>query len=1392
MANTIRRWVVAIVGSPLAASLIVFVFGLVVAILAGSYLESSLRKEQIRRFDDLAQRAAGQLQARMQTYVYGLRGVRGAILGAGVDGINRSNFRDYMASRDLAREFPGARGYGFIRRVRPGQEADFLRKARAEDWPDFRIKALAPHDGDRWVIQYIEPVAGNTQAVGLDIASEPIRRRALQEAIANNEPMLTEPVTLVQADGKMNHGFLIVLPVFASGRSPATPEARAREVAGLAYVPLLIDEVLETFDFRGDEFAMAIHAGTASAAVKPFYASREAGRPAAMNLIRRVPVAMYGQVWQVEFRARPAFLAALNQPDPRLLTAQIMILSFLLSALLHAYLGNRQRRVQVWMDKARLATIIESANDAIIGKDLRGRVTSWNQAAERIFGYSEAQALGRSLQELIVPPAHHAEELEILRRVRRGEVIPHFNTVRQRADGQLIHVSITVSPIRDEQGTVVGAAKVVRDVTEQRLAEDSIRHLNASLEEQVTLRTAELELARRDLQTIFDAMPSMIGYWDRNQINRVANRAYHRWFGIDAGKLPGMHISALLGPEIYHKNLPYIEAALRGEAQVFERSIPAPDGSGLRHSLAHYLPDVVAGEVRGFYVIVHDVTEITEQRLQLTAALRENEVLLRTINQQMLYSVTDVAGRIIEVNDNFCRISGYAREELIGQTHRQINSGFHAAEFWQSMWLDISSGKAWHGEVCNLAKSGELYWVDSVIAPFIGANGRVERYVSVRTDITKRKRAEAELSRVADLLGNVLKAASEVAIIATDADGLITLFNAGAECLLQYDADEVIGRQTPAQFHCPEEVAARAAELSAEYGEAIAGFRVFVQKPELEGAEVREWTYVRKSGERIMVSLAVTTMRDQVGVVTGYLGVAQDITVRHRYEQALREAKLSAESANQAKSEFLANMSHEIRTPMNGILGLCYLLERQEMSATSRDMVSKIHGASRSLLGIINDVLDFSKIEARHLALEHIAFQLDDVLDGLASIASGAVSDKPVKLIVGAAPAGAECLRGDPMRLGQILTNLVSNAIKFTREGSVTVAVSLAAQSPGDTAVRLRFSVRDTGIGIASDKLKLIFSAFSQADNTISRSFGGTGLGLTISRNLVELMGGHIDVSSVPGEGSEFVVELPFELATPTEAGKPDFSIQPAAVGSGQGQRLAGVRVLVVDDSELNREVAEYILAAEGASVASVPDGQVAVTRLAAQPHAFDIVLMDIQMPVMDGYAATRRLRANPDMQHLPILALTAGAMSTQRDTALAAGMDGFIAKPFDVEALIAAVASHVGGVKPEAVIVADQPETELSAFMAQFAQRFREQRGPELLSVLDQYLQSGDEDMSQIDVRRVLHVLAGEAALVGKAGIGDQARAIEQRLDGQGLPGQVLRQSLGELVRNLRAWVSP
>ncbi|MEL0027332.1 MAG: PAS domain S-box protein, partial [Perlucidibaca sp.] len=760
------------------------------------------------------------------------------------------------------------------------------------------------------------------------------------------------------------------------------------------------------------------------------------------------------------------------------------------------------------------------------------------------------------------------------------------------------------------------------------------------------------------------------------------------------------------------------------------------------------LPDSIDGEVRGFYVIVHDVTELTESRLQLESVIRQNEVLLSTINQQLLYSVTDRRGRIIEANENFCRISGYSLEELIGENHRMINSGTHPREFWQQVWKTISSGRAWHGEVCNRRKSGELYWVDSVIAPFIGHTGEIERFVSLRIDITQKKRAEAELTRIASLLRNVLAAATEFSVIATDKNGLITLFNAGAEHLLQYRADEMVGRQTPAIIHCNEEIAARSRELTAESGSEVDGFRVFVHKPEADGVESREWTYVRKDGSKVPVSLAVTVQRDSSGDITGYLGIAQDISSRLAYETALLEAKQSAESASEAKSTFLANMSHEIRTPMNGIIGLCYMLEKQAMAPASHDMVRKIQNASHQLLAIINDILDFSKIEARRIDLEVIPFDLQECLENLRSIASGALGKKQVILDIQTDTADARYLLGDPLRLTQVLTNLLSNAIKFTDFGSVRLSIDQA---------RLRFRVSDTGIGIPEEKLSVIFEAFSQADNTISRSHGGTGLGLAICRSLVTLMGGEIEARSTPGEGSEFIIDLPFRLDHAQQAARRQRLAKQAETTS--GPRLSGVRILLVDDSELNREVAEFILAREGALITNAINGQQAV--VAVQHARFDIVLMDVQMPVMDGYEATRKIRALPDTADLPILALTAGAMESHRQLALQAGMDGFISKPFEATNLITTVQHHVAAHDKSRQETAADPA--LAQLMHALQQQFVSEKLP---AHMDRLRQARREEQAELD-ELIFHVhkMAGEAGTVGLMALSKQARALENSL---------------------------
>lgn len=534
---------------------------------------------------------------------------------------------------------------------------------------------------------------------------------------------------------------------------------------------------------------------------------------------------------------------------------------------------------------------------------------------------------------------------------------------------------------------------------------------------------------------------------------------------------------------------------------------------------------------------------------------------------------------------------------------------------------------------------------------------------------------------------------------------------------------------------------------------------------------------------------------------------AQDISAQKQAEEAMLLARDAAEAANRSKAEFLANMSHEIRSPLNAILGMAWLLERGKLDREGLEMTRKIRAAGQSLLGIINDVLDVSKIEAGHMSIEQAPFRLAEVIEKIAASMGVAAHDKPIEVRIGPLPDGVDQVLGDALRLEQVLVNLTSNAIKFTAQGTVELSSALESRD-GDAAV-LRFSVRDTGIGIAPEVQESIFSAFAQADTSTTRRFGGTGLGLTICRQLVSLMGGSLHLQSRQGQGSEFSFTVPLQLLPAATLSSPDMQAlhalladanadareAVAAVAQGLGWRvhavsdgraaldyalacaedarpgvvllaarmpeldgeataralreylppqdcpvvilaaggvpatrparrdtdpadpadailnepvtasslynatmearqqraraagldatlvpleervLAGVRVLVVDDSEINRDVVKHILCDQGAVPSFACDGRQALDWLLAHPADVDIVLMDVQMPVMDGLQATRALRQLPQFQDLPVVALTAGAFQTQRTAALEAGVNHFISKPFDVPQTIALIA---------------------------------------------------------------------------------------------------------------------
>ena len=586
----------------------------------------------------------------------------------------------------------------------------------------------------------------------------------------------------------------------------------------------------------------------------------------------------------------------------------------------------------------------------------------------------------------------------------------------------------------------------------------------------------------------------------------------------------------------------------------------------------------------------------------------------------------------------------------------------------------------------RIVRAGEIRYIKACAQIQHDDAGVAIRMIGVNFDISALKKAEAGLEQTSSLLRRVLDSANDLAIVATGPDYTIRVFNKGAERLLGYAGAELIDSATAVAFHDAAEVEARGLELSALLGRPVQGANVFIDPTTLDVPH--EWTFIRKDQRRIPVILNVSSMFDDSGALTGYLGIARDITRDRERDRLLQEAKSEAERANALKTEFLANMSHEIRTPLSAVIGLVYLLGQTSLSGQQRSYLKKINFAGHSLLGVINDILDLSKIEAGEMLIEDRELDVKHLVQGVCQMLTPSAQDKGIALSVQCAAGLPTGVRGDATRLGQIATNLLSNAIKFTEKGEVELILSCS--KPTDVGISVRLSVRDTGIGMDANGLARLFRPFSQADASTTRRFGGSGLGLSITRRLVEMMGGEIGVTSTVGVGSEFCVDVPLRVA---DAGHPLIERALAAtLPTSLGARsLSGAKILVVDDSEINCEVAQHILHGHGATVAITHSGAEALERLRQDPTAFEIVLMDVQMPDMDGNEVAQRIRTELQLETLPIIALTAGALLSERARSLQAGMNDFLTKPFEPAALIALVGRHLKG-RPVASFQAAPP----------------------------------------------------------------------------------------------------
>ncbi len=429
------------------------------------------------------------------------------------------------------------------------------------------------------------------------------------------------------------------------------------------------------------------------------------------------------------------------------------------------------------------------------------------------------------------------------------------------------------------------------------------------------------------------------------------------------------------------------------------------------------------------------------------------------------------------------------------------------------------------------------------------------------------------------------------------------------------------------------------------------------------------------TGKLLWVEFSAVTIQWQGMPAT--LAFVADISERKHLEESLARslesataARRHAEAASQFKSNFLANLSHEIRTPMNGIIGMSHLAERTELTPQQRDYMEKIRISGDHLLSLIDNILDLSKIEVGKLQLEDTAYSPTVLLDQLDAMIRPRAEEKGLHFSIDCPPDLPLALRGDPLRLRQVLLNLSGNALKFTEQGEVRITVEIITalgRSP-----RLRINVIDTGPGLTAEQLTRLFASYTQADESISRKFGGTGLGLAISKQLIELMGGTVGVESEVGKGSRFWFEIPVRNASVAELAQ----FQPVLPDASR-RKLKDFRILLADDNSFNREVAAEFLQAEGIRVTTANNGAEAVT--AALREQFDCILMDLQMPVLDGWSATQQIRSAESDRHTPILAMTANATKEDRQRCQEAGMDDFLTKPIEPEMLIAKIAEHLG-----------------------------------------------------------------------------------------------------------------